>query len=94
MSDNVIGCFAIAFRLCCNPVSFELLLGLRGRLRENKPSPENHPAHRQGQPVHNSSPAMSIFRVIAANPWAGVTSTLHLTSERAATPYGLSTVVW
>jgi hypothetical protein len=25
MSDNVIGCFAVAFRLCCNPRPFQLL---------------------------------------------------------------------
>ena len=39
MSDNVIGCFSVAFRLCCNPGPFQLLLGLLSRLRENKPVP-------------------------------------------------------
>src|SRR5262245_1958640 len=37
MSDDVIGCFAVAFRLCCNPGSLELLLGFFGRLHDSSP---------------------------------------------------------
>src|SRR5437764_2341017 len=60
MSDNVIGCFAVALRLCCSPGPLQLLLGLLGRLRENKPGPKNQPAHRRGQPLHYSSPAITV----------------------------------
>jgi hypothetical protein len=54
MSDNVIGCFAVAFRLCCSSSPLQFLLGFLGRLREggNEPGPEDQPAHRRGQPVH------------------------------------------
>jgi hypothetical protein len=56
MSDNVIGCLAVAFRLCCRPGPLQFLLGFLVRLREgeNEPGPEDQPAHRQGQPVHNT----------------------------------------
>ena len=55
MSDNVIGCFAVAFRLCCSPDPLQFLLGFLGRLREgeNEPCPEDQPPHPRGQPVHN-----------------------------------------
>jgi len=33
MSDNITGCFAIAFRFCCNPDPLQVLFGRRGRLR-------------------------------------------------------------
>ena len=58
MSDDVIGRLAVAFRPCCSPGPLQLLLRLRGRLRESKPGPEDQPAHRRGQPVHASSPVM------------------------------------
>src|SRR5262245_15387047 len=56
--DNVIGYFAVAFRLCCSPGPLQFLLGFLGRLPEggNEPGPENQPAQRRGQPVHNTSP--------------------------------------
>ena len=38
--------------------------------------------------------AVSLSPADRGPTWTGVTSTLHLTSERAAAPYGLSTVVW
>jgi hypothetical protein len=43
MSDHVIGCFAVAFRLYCRPGALQLLLGLLGRLREGEyeTGPEN-----------------------------------------------------
>jgi hypothetical protein len=34
MADNVIGCFAVAFRVCCNPGSLQLLMGFYGRLHD------------------------------------------------------------
>src|SRR6266850_1998182 len=36
MSDNVIGCFAVAFRLCCSPGPLQFLLGFLGQLREGE----------------------------------------------------------
>jgi hypothetical protein len=44
ISDNVIGCFAVAFRLCCSPAPLQFLLGFprpaarrreRARFRES-----------------------------------------------------------
>src|SRR5215510_8529369 len=58
MSNNVIGCFAVLFRFCCSPTPLQLLLGLRGGLREgeSEPGPEDQQAHRRGQLVHTTSP--------------------------------------
>ena len=41
MSDNVIGCFAVAFRFCCSPGPLQFLLRIVGWLREgeNEPGP-------------------------------------------------------
>ena len=36
MSDNVIGCFPVAFRLCCSPGPLQFPLGFLGRLREGE----------------------------------------------------------
>jgi hypothetical protein len=48
MSDNVIGCIAVAFRFCCSPGPLQSLLGIVGWLREdeNEPGPEDRKSRR------------------------------------------------
>src|SRR5262245_49141833 len=66
ISDNVIRCFAVAFRFCCSPASLQILLGFLGRLREreNEAGAEDQQAYRQNQPVHNISPVFDGFNCI------------------------------
>jgi hypothetical protein len=39
MSDNGIGCFAVAFRLCCSPAPLQLLQRVLARLRAGETEP-------------------------------------------------------
>src|SRR5215510_12343438 len=68
ISDNIIRCFAVAFRFCCSPASLQILLGFLGRLREgeNEAGAEDQQACRQNQPVHNISPVMEYVRYFYA----------------------------
>jgi hypothetical protein len=62
MSDNIIGSFAVALRLCCSPGPLQFLLGIIGWLREceNEPDPEDQTsANRRDQPPHSASPLMT-----------------------------------
>src|SRR5262245_11142870 len=90
MSDNVSGCFAVAFRFCSRPGPLQFLLGLLGRLPEgeNEPGPEDQTAQRRSQPVPDTSRGDSTEQQLV--PWLSkseglrkknLTSTLHL-SER------------
>jgi hypothetical protein len=62
MSDNVIGCIAVALRLCCRPGPLQFLLGIVGWLREgeNERGPQDQTsANRRDQALHCSSPLMT-----------------------------------
>jgi hypothetical protein len=66
MSDNVIGCIAVAFRFCRSPGPLQFLLGIVGWLREgeNEPGPEDQTsANRRDQPLHSASPLMTETKI-------------------------------
>ena len=54
MSDHVIGCFAVAFRLCCRPGPLQFLLGVLGRLREGETV--RHDGERYGYAANATPP--------------------------------------
>jgi hypothetical protein len=68
MSDNVLGCFAVAFRLGCRPGPLQFLLCLFGRLRQggHEFGPEDQPAQRPSLPTHNPSPV--VMRGVVSSP--------------------------
>ena len=55
MSDKVIGCLAVLFRLCRDPSSLQRRLGCLSRQRagENKPRRDYQPPHHRGPPLHD-----------------------------------------